>query len=217
MSHRPATGTGRQTLADRLPTFLFPRLSPIALTGVFLAIFLIGFLIFPVLQVIHVAFQNPATGALTLQNFGDFFATALFRESFVNSFYVSAMSVVVATVIALPLAYITTRFNFGGSALIQSLGFIPLIMPPFVGAVAMQLIFGRNGTINLLLRQHLGFTIPFMEGLNGVTLVQSIHYFPFILINLSASLRNIDRSMEEAAQNLGAHGLRLFRRVVFPL
>ncbi|WP_082400789.1 iron ABC transporter permease [Gemmobacter sp. LW-1] len=217
MSHRPASGTGRQTLADRLPAFLFPRLSPIALTGVFIAIFLIGFLIFPVLQVIHVAFQNPATGALTLQNFGDFFATALFRESFVNSFYVSAMSVVVATVIALPLAYITTRFNFGGSALIQSLGFIPLIMPPFVGAVAMQLIFGRNGTINLLLRQHLGFTIPFMEGLNGVILVQSIHYFPFILINLSASLRNIDRSMEEAAQNLGAHGLRLFRRVVFPL
>ena len=56
-----------------------------------------------------------------------------------------------------------------------------------------------------------------MEGLNGVILVQSIHYFPFILINLSASLRNIDRSMEESAQNLGAHGLRLFRRIVFPL
>ena len=56
-----------------------------------------------------------------------------------------------------------------------------------------------------------------MEGLNGVILVQSIHYFPFILINLSASLRNIDRSMEEAAQNLGSHGIRLFRRIVFPL
>jgi iron(III) transport system permease protein len=127
------------------------------------------------------------------------------------------MSVVLATAIALPLAYITTRFNFGGSSLIQSLGFIPLIMPPFVGAVAMSLIFGRNGTINLLLRDNFGFTIPFMEGLNGVILVQSIHYFPFILINLSTSLRNIDRSMEEAAQNLGSSGLRLFRRIVFPL
>ena len=74
------------------------------------------------------------------------------------------MSVVLATAIALPLAYITTRFNFGGSSLIQSLGFIPLIMPPFVGAVAMSLIFGRNGTINLLLRDNFGFTIPFMEG-----------------------------------------------------
>ena len=82
-------------------------------------------------------------------------------------------------------------------------------MPPFVGAVAMQLIFGRNGTVNLLLRDTFGFTIPFMDGLNGVILVQSIHYFPFILINLSTSLRNIDSSMEEAAQNLGSHGMRL--------
>ena len=56
-----------------------------------------------------------------------------------------------------------------------------------------------------------------MEGLNGVIFVQSIHYFPFILINLSAALRNIDGSMEEAAQNLGASGFRLFRRIVFPL
>jgi iron(III) transport system permease protein len=56
-----------------------------------------------------------------------------------------------------------------------------------------------------------------MEGLNGVVFVQSVHYFPFILVNLSAALRNIDRSMEEAAQNLGSSGFRLFRRIVFPL
>lgn len=217
MTQGPQPSGRPMSLADRLPAFLFPRLSPIALVGLFIAIILVGFLIYPVLQVIAVAFQNPVTGALTLENFGDFFNSSLFRQSFFNSFYVSALSVIVATVIALPLAYITTRFNFSGSILIQSLGFIPLIMPPFVGAVAMQLIFGRNGTINLLLRDHFGITIPFMEGLNGVILVQSIHYFPFILINLSASLRNIDRSMEEAAQNLGAHGLRLFRRIVFPL
>jgi len=187
------------------------------LAAVFIALLLLGLLLVPVAQVMIVAFQDPATGAATLQNFVDFFKTSLFRESFWNSFYVSAMSVVVATAIALPLAYITTRFHFSGSILIQSLGFIPLIMPPFVGAVAMQLIFGRNGTVNLLLRDWFGFDIPFMEGLNGVILVQSIHYFPFILINLSASLRYIDRSMEEAAQNLGSHGLRLFKRIVFPL
>src|SRR5690606_33025719 len=104
-----------------------------------------------------------------------------------------------------------------GTVIIQTLGVIPLIMPPFIGAVAMQLLFGRNGTVNLLLDQHFGFKIPFMEGLNGVIFVQSIHYFPFILINLSAALRNIDRAMEEAAQNLGASGFRLFRKVVFPL
>jgi iron(III) transport system permease protein len=90
-------------------------------------------------------------------------------------------------------------------------------MPPFVGAVAMQLIYGRNGAINLLLMDWFGVRIPFMEGLNGVIFVEALHYFPFILLNLSASLANIDSAMEESAQNLGAHGLTLFRRIVFPL
>ena len=188
-----------------------------AITGVVIALFLVMFLVVPVAQVIFVAFQDPNTGALTIINFVDFFNTSLFRESFFNSFYVAAMSVIIATAIAVPLAYFTTRFNFGGAILIQTLGIVPLIMPPFVGAVAMALLFGDNGSVNLLLDEWFGFTVPFMTGLNGVIFVESIHYFPFILINLSAALNNIDRSMEESAQNLGSSGLRLFRRIVFPL
>ncbi len=182
-----------------------------------IALFLLSFLVIPVVQVFYVAFIDVNTGGLTLLNFVDFFNSSLFRESFFNSFYVAGMSVVIATLISLPLAYFTTRFQFKGSVIIQSLGFVPLIMPPFVGAVAMSLLFGGNGSVNLMLDEYFGFTIPFMEGLNGVIFVQSIHYFPFILINLSASLNNIDRSMEESAQNLGSSGFRLFKRIVFPL
>ena len=184
---------------------------------ILIALFLLSFLVIPVIKVFYVAFVDVNHGGLTLVNFADFFNTSLFRESFYNSLYVAGMSVAVATLISLPLAYFTTRFEFKGAVIIQSLGFVPLIMPPFVGAVAMQLLFGANGSVNLLLDEYLGFTIPFMEGLNGVIFVQSIHYFPFILINLSASLNNIDRSMEESAQNLGSYGFRLFRRIVFPL
>ncbi|KRE12534.1 ABC transporter permease [Bosea sp. Root483D1] len=182
-----------------------------------IAAFLLMFLVLPVATVIYVAFTEKGTSTFTLVNFYDFFRTELFMRSLWNSFYVSAMSVVWASVFALPLAYLTTRFVFRGAALVQTLGFLPLIMPPFVGAVAMQLFFGRNGSVNLLLDDWFGFKIDFMEGLNGVIFVQSIHYFPFILINLSAALRNIDRAMEEAAQNLGSSGFRLFRRIVFPL
>ncbi|MDH3700119.1 MAG: iron ABC transporter permease [Alphaproteobacteria bacterium] len=182
-----------------------------------IGLFLFVFLLVPVAQVIYVAFQDPNTGALTLINFIDFFNTSLFQESFVNSLYVAVMSVVLASAFAMPLAYFTTRFNFGGAILIQTLGIVPLIMPPFVGAVAMLLLFGENGSVNLIIDEWFGFTIPFMEGLNGVILVESVHYFPFILINLSAALNNIDRAMEESAQNLGASGMRLFRRIVFPL
>ncbi|OCP15841.1 ABC transporter permease [Ensifer sp. LC54] len=182
-----------------------------------IALFLAIFLVIPAGTVIYTAFTEKGTGALTIVNFVDFFNTDLFRRSFFNSVYVSGMSVVWASAIALPLAVLTTRFDFRGSLIIQTLGFVPLIMPPFVGAVAMQLLFGRNGTVNLILNDWFGIRIPFMEGLNGVIFVQSLHYFPFILINLSTSLRNIDRSMEEAAQNLGSSGFRLFRRIVFPL
>ena len=182
-----------------------------------ISLFLLVFLVIPVVQVVFVAFMDATTGEFTLLNFKDFFSTALFRESFWNSLYVGAMSVLVASVFSMPLAYFTSRFEFRGAVIIQSLGIIPLIMPPFVGAVAMLMLFGRNGSVNLLLDQWFGFTIPFMEGLNGVIFVQSVHYFPFILINLSAALQNIDRAMEESAQNLGCSGLRLFRRIVLPL
>ena len=188
-----------------------------ALVALAVALFLAAFLIIPVITVMIAAFQPKGGSGFTLVNFADFFATDLFRRSFFNSLYVSAMSVAVATVLALPLAYFTTRFDFRGAVIVQTLGVIPLIMPPFAGAVAMQLLFGRNGTVNLLLDEAFGFKIGFMEGLNGVIFVEALHYFPLILINLSTALRNIDRAMEEAAQNLGCSGFRLFRRIVFPL
>ena len=180
------------------------------------AAFLLLFLAIPALSVIHAAFADGA-GGFTFGHFGAFFGLSLMRESFVNSLAVALLSVLFASLIAVPLAYLTARFAFRGALLIQTLGVLPLIMPPFVGAVAMQLIFGKNGSVNLLLSEYLGFTIPFMEGLTGVVFVESLHYFPFILLNLTAALANIDSAMEESAQNLGASGFRLFRRVVFPL
>jgi iron(III) transport system permease protein len=102
------------------------------LAGV-IALFLLLFLVLPVATVIYVAFTEKGSGAFTLINFVDFVRTDLFVRSFWNSVYVSGMSVLLASMFALPLAYITTRFEFGGSTIIQTLGFIPLIMPPFVG------------------------------------------------------------------------------------
>ncbi|MBS0596954.1 MAG: iron ABC transporter permease [Burkholderiaceae bacterium] len=183
--------------------------------GLILA-FLLVFLLLPVGTVIYTAFVTE-TGALTLGHFGNFFNQSVFRESFFNSLWVALASTFFASVIAVPLAYLTVRFEFRGALAIQTLGVLPLIMPPFVGAVALQLIFGKNGSVNLLLDDWLGFTIPIMDGLVGVTFVESIHYFPFILLNLVASMRNIDGAMEESALNLGARGWRLFRRVIFPL
>ena len=180
-----------------------------------IALFLLVFLVVPVFTVIYVAFTS--NGSFTLAHFQSFFHLTLMREAFYNSLIVGCMSVVLSSIFALPLAYFITRFQFKGALLIQTLGVLPLIMPPFVGAAAMQLLFGRSGSVNLILNDWFGFTVPFMEGLNAVIFVEALHYFPFILLNLTVALNNIDSAMEESAQNLGASGLRLFRRIVFPL
>jgi iron(III) transport system permease protein len=178
--------------------------------------FLAAFLIVPVATVFHAAFVN-ADGSFTAGHFAAFFNQPLMREAFYNSLYVAVWSTLIASLLAVPLAYFTVRFEFRGALLIQTLGILPLIMPPFVGAVAMQLIFGRSGSVNLLLGDWFDINLPLMEGLNSVIFVESLHYFPFILMNLVVALRNIDGAMEEAAFNLGARGFRLFRRVIFPL
>ncbi len=186
------------------------------LAGGLVLVFLLLFFVSPVAKVFVTAFLD-GDNSLTLGHFSAFFAQDLMRESFFNSLYVAIMAAIFAAMIAVPLAYLTVRFDFRGAILIQTLGVLPLIMPPFVGAVALQLIFGRSGSLNLLLNDWFGFTLPIMEGLNGVVFVEAIHYFPFILMNLTVALRNIDGAMEEAAMNLGCKGWRLFWRVIFPL
>lgn len=186
------------------------------LTGALVLAFLLLFLVLPVARVFFTAFVD-GDGGPTLGHFAAFFSQSLMREAFFNSLGVALASALCAALIAVPLACFTVRFRFRGMVLVHTLGVLPLVMPPFVGAVAMQLIYGRSGAVNLLLQRHLGFTLPIMDGLAGVVFVESIHYFPFILMNLTVALRNIDGAMEEAAQNLGCRGWRLFRRVVFPL
>jgi len=190
--------------------------SGLAAIALAIAALLVLFLVIPVVNVVYSAFSD-GSGGLTFSHFVAFGQISLMRESFANSLFVAAMTVLFTTVLAVPLAYLTVRFQFRGAVLIQTLGVLPLVMPAFVGAAAMQMLFGRSGSVNLILNDLFGFTIPVMQGLNGVIFVETLHYFPFILLNLSASLACIDPSMEEAAQNMGASGWRLFRKVVFPL
>jgi len=186
-----------------------------AIMGTILAL-LVVFILYPVVRVLWVSLSD-AEGRLTLLHFVNFFRRPLFREALWNSLLSGVLVVFFGSILAVPLAYFSARYDFPGRILLQTLATLPLVIPPFVGAVALQLILGRSGMVNLLLMRWFDTTIPFMEGLTGVVLVQTLHYFPFIMLNTAVSLSNMDPSMEEMAQNLGCHGLRLFRRITFPL
>ena len=122
------------------------------LAGALVLAFLLLFLVLPVGRVFITAFLD-GDGSFTLGHFDAFFSQGLMREAFFNSLAVALVSALCAALIAVPLAYFTVRFDFRGAILIQTLGVLQLIMPPFVGAVALQLIFGRSGSLNLLLNQ----------------------------------------------------------------
>ena len=172
-------------------------------------------IVYPLLQVLSVAVM--VDGRPTAAPLLAFFARPLFRESLVNTLVSGVLAVALGSLIAVPLALLTVRFSFPGRGILTTLGLLPLVIPPFVGAVAFQQILGRSGTVNLFLLERFGVTVPFMEGLWGVIMVQTLHYFPFIWLNTAAALSALDRSLEEAAQNLGSSGFRLFRRVLLPL
>jgi iron(III) transport system permease protein len=174
------------------------------------------FILYPIVRVLWVSLADEKA-RLTLIHFQNFFLRPLFREALWNSLFSGFLVVLFGSLIAVPLAYVIARYEFRGKIWLQTLATLPLVIPPFVGAVAFQQILGRSGAVNLLLMRWFDFTIPFMDGLTGVVLVQTLHFFPFIMLNTAVSLSNIDASLEEMAQSMGCHGLRLFCRVTLPL
>ena len=153
----------------------------------------------------------------TLENLTAVFARPLFVRALANTLLSGVLVVGLGSLIAVPLAWLTARYEFPGRRVLTTLGLLPLVVPPFVGAIAFQQILGREGMVNLFLLQRFGLSFPFMEGLRGVVLVQTLLYFPVIMVGTAAALSGIDRALEEAAQMLGASGLRLHRRILLPL
>ena len=174
------------------------------------------FVVLPVGMVLKVALTD-ADGSLTASHLLRFFENPLYIESLMNSLAAGLWTVVLSTVLALPLAFVVARYEFPGRMLVITLATLPLVIPPFVGAIALLQIFGRAGVVTLLLQDLFGIRSNVMEGLRGLILVQTLHFFPFIFLTVTTALANVDRSLEEMGQMMGAHGLRLLRRVVFPL
>ena len=87
--------------------------------------------------------------------------------------------------------------------MLRTLATLPLILPTFIGAEAWLLLLGRNGIITRQFAEF-GLHIPSIYGWQGVVLVFTLQFFPFVFLMVSAAINSVDRSLEEAARNLGA-------------
>ena len=151
---------GRLGARPALPRLFTTRAGAEGQLALFLVLLalLAGFIVYPLVRVLAVAVSSPE--GFTLAPFSAFFARPLFIESLVNTLAGGIAAVAFGSLIALPLAVLVARYDFPGRALIQTLAVLPLVIPPFVGAVAFQQILGRSGIVNLFLLDTMGFGIP---------------------------------------------------------
>lgn len=188
---------------------------------VVLGLFFGLFLVYPVSLLLKGAFLDG--GQLTLKYFGLLLSSPVQRESLFNSAAIATLTTALTTLLVMPLASMLTRLNFGGKAVLNALLLVPMIMPPFVGAIGLKQLFARFGSVNLLLMDW-GVLAPNAPidwlgqgGFWGIVALQVLNLYPIMLLNVSAAMANVDPSLREAAQNLGAGRWRLFRTITLPL
>lgn len=171
-------------------------------------------LLWPVLIVIAGGFWTG--GHLTFRYLAGVFENPVYAEGLANSLKIAAGSTLLAALLAIPLAWLAYTYSFRGLKVFQALVLVPMILPPFVGAIGVMQMLGPYGSLNALLGCGPVDWLA-MNRFLGVALLQALCFYPIIYLNVSASLANIDPALDEAAQNLGANGCTRFLRVTLPL
>src|SRR5215210_3897381 len=115
-----------------------------SLVGLFAVAFLACFLIWPVVQTVRGAFFD-ANGTFTTEYFAEIFRNRIYLEGLQNALLLAVASTALTFLIALPLAWMGDRFDFAGKKVLSTLLLVPMIMPPFVGAIGIRKVFGQMG------------------------------------------------------------------------
>lgn len=182
-------------------------------------VFFIVFLLYPLGYVFSNAFFTSEGFSLVFMKL--LFSSPNYTIILANSVNLGLAVTLFTTLLALPLALLLVRYNFPGKGLLNGLILIPMVLPPFVGAIGMRQLLARFGSINLLLLEMgvISQPIDWLGGRSfwGVVILEALHLYPIMYLNLAAALANVDPSLEEAAKNMGANGFKLFSTVTFPL
>jgi iron(III) transport system permease protein len=180
------------------------------------------FLLWPILTTLRGAFYD-TENRFTLAYFAEVFRNQIFLDGLRNAFLLALATLLASLIISLPLAFLSDRFLFPGKKLLSALILIPMILPPFVGAIGVRQILGQMGALNaLLIKLHLMSPDDPVDWLGqgrfwGVVAMNALHLYPILYLKIVAALANLDPAMEEAAESLGCSGLRKFYRITLPL
>jgi iron(III) transport system permease protein len=164
------------------------------------------------------------SGGFTLTYVKAIFLDPALRRGLLNSAMIAVAVTIVCALVSVPLALLSVKYDFRGKGVATALLLVPLILPPFVGAIGLRQILGRFGALTAVAWDlHLvppGEPVDWFGGngrVIGIILIEALGLYPILFLNISAALANIDPAMEQAAANLGASRWTIFRKITFPL
>ena len=137
-----------------------------------------------------------------------------FRKAISNSILLGAIVATIGTLVAFLFAYTLTRIQIPGGKFFKGMVLMPIISPPFMFALSVILLFGRNGLVTMGI---FGMEDANIYGLPGLIIVQSTSLFPLGFLVLTGILQAIDPDLETCAMNLGAKRWKTFTTVTLPL
>ena len=185
---------------------------------------LLGGLVWPMAKMLQRGFFDPSNGQFTWDYLLRAVNGPMTRLGLINALLIAVATTGAVIAIAVPLALIADRYRFAGKTLLTGLLMVPMILPPFVGAIGLRQILARyGGSVNVLLQQ-IGLLGPgqFIDWFGrwrvaGIVVLEALHLYPILYLNVAAALANIDPAMNEAAANMGAGRWRRFWKITWPL
>ena len=175
------------------------------------------FVLYPLVLVLYKSAIDPFSGAVTLDYFTRFFTKQFYWQTMVNSLQVTVCATLLAAALGLPVAYLMRSVQIRGSSFINILIVISYLSPPFIGAYAWVQLLGRSGVVTQFVNELFGITFDGVYGFAGIMLVFTLQSFPLVYIYVSGALKNMDNSLNEAAESLGCGRLGRIRRIIVPL
>ena len=177
------------------------------------AFILVGiFVVYPLVRVVLASLESPE--GFGLATYVKVFSGWYMRRAFTNTLLVGVLTSVIGVAIGFIFAYTMAKTDVPGKKIINLLAILPVVSPPFVGAVAILLLFGSNGLITTGLLGLYDFQI---YGLKGLLFAQVMTFFPIAYLTLRGVLESTGSSLEDAAFDLGASRWEVFTKVTLPL
>ena len=194
------------------------RYSPVwtFLALLILALFLI-FVVYPLALILYKSVIDPGTSAFTLENFTRFFTRKYYTNTLKNSFSVTIVATLISAALGLVIAYITRQYRIAGSKWLNICIVVSYLSPPFIGAYAWIQLLGRNGLFTRIVNQLFGIGFQGIYGFAGIVLVFSLQSFPLVYMYVAGALQNLDNSLNEAAESLGANNFQRVTGIILPL